>query len=89
VGAVVLAVSPQDVDSHQRWAEQEAFPFALLADTKKRVISAYGISAPGVGVRRSVFLIDTRGVVRYRLIAGVRAIFKKPKQLARAVEEMD
>ena len=88
MGAVVLAISPQDVDSHERWAEQEDFQFALLADTDKQVISAYGISAPGVGVRRSVFLIDTEGIVRYRLTAGVRAIFKKPKALARAVEEM-
>jgi peroxiredoxin Q/BCP len=88
VGAVVLAISPQDVDSHERWAEQESFPFALLADTEKKVISEYGISAPGVGVRRSVFLVDTHGVVRYRLTAGVRAIFKKPKQLARAVDDM-
>lgn len=89
MGAVVLAISPQDVDSHERWAEHEAFPFALLADTDKQVIGAYGISAPGVGVRRSVFLIDSGGVVRYKLTAGVRAIFKKPKQLARAVEEID
>ena len=89
MGAVVLAISPQDVDSHARWVEQESFPFALLADTDKEVISAYGISAPGVGVRRSVFVIDSKGVVRYRLIAGVRAIFKKPKQLARVVEEID
>ena len=84
----MLAISPQDVDSHERWAEQEAFPFALLADTDKQVIQAYGVSAPGVGVRRSVFLIDTHGIVRYRLVAGVRAIFKKPKQLAKAVDDM-
>lgn len=85
----MLAISPQGVDSHARWAEQEGFPFALLADTDKRVIEAYGISAPGVGVRRSVFLIDGKGIIRYRLTAGIRAIFKKPEALARAVEEMD
>jgi hypothetical protein len=39
-----------------------------------------------VGVRRSVFLIDTEGVVRYRLIAGVRAIFKRPGALAQIIE---
>ena len=84
----MLAISPQDVDSHERWAEQEDFPFALLADPDKTVISAYGISAPGVGVRRSVFVIDTMGILRYRLIAGVRAIFKKPKALAKIVDEV-
>jgi peroxiredoxin Q/BCP len=88
VGAVVLTVSPQDVDSHERWAEQEGFPFALLADTDKSVIEAYGISAPGVGVRRSVFLIDSDGIIRYRLTAGIRAIFKKPAALARTIAAM-
>jgi thioredoxin-dependent peroxiredoxin len=88
VGAVVLTVSPQDVDSHARWAEHEGFRFAMLADTEGTVIDAYGLKAPGVGVRRSVFLIDTAGIVRYRLTAGVRAIFKKPGALARALEEM-
>jgi thioredoxin-dependent peroxiredoxin len=85
----VLAISPQDVDSHARWIEQEDFPFALLADTDMNVISAYGLRAPGVGVRRSVFLIDTGGIIRFRLTGGVRAIFKRPRRLAAMVEEMD
>ena len=85
-GAVVLAVSPQDVDSHERWAEQEHFEFALLADTDKSVIEAYGLAAPVVGVRRSVFVIDTAGIVRWRYTGTVRAIFKKPRQLAKILE---
>jgi peroxiredoxin Q/BCP len=88
VGAVVLTVSPQDVDSHARWIEQEGFPFALLADTEMKVIEAYGLRAPGVGVRRSVFVIDSAGIVRYRLSAGVRAIFKRPGALARVVDQL-
>ena len=39
-GAVVLAISPQDVDSKERWSEREHFPFPLLADTEKTVIDA-------------------------------------------------
>jgi hypothetical protein len=35
-----------------------------------------------------VFVIDTDGIVRYRLTAGVRAIFKKPKALAKTIERM-
>jgi peroxiredoxin Q/BCP len=88
VSAVVLTISPQDLDSHERWAEQEDFPFAMLADTESRVIEAYGLKARGVGVRRSVFVIDTEGIVRYRLTAGVRAIFKKPKAVAKTIERM-
>ena len=88
VGAVVLTVSPQDVDSHQRWAEQEGFEFVMLADTEGTVIDMYGLRARGVGVRRSVFLIDAAGVIRYRLTAGIRAIFKKAGALAKTLEAM-
>jgi peroxiredoxin Q/BCP len=85
----VLAISPQDVDSHARWAEQEGFTFPLLADTDQTVIAAYGLTAPVVGVRRSVFIIDREGVVRWRYTGTVRAIFKRPKQLARVLARFD
>lgn len=84
----MLAVSPQDVDSHERWAAQEGFGFALLADPDRVAIHAYGVGAPVVGVRRSIFLIDTGGVVRWRYSGTVRAIFKRPEQLTRILAGM-
>ncbi len=87
-GAVVLAISPQDVDSHERWAEQEHFTFALLADTDKTVIEEYGIASSFTGVRRSIFLIDTAGIVQWSYTGTVRDIFKKPKQLTRILSRM-
>jgi len=84
----VLAISPQDVDSHERWAEEEGFTFALLADTDKRVIDDYGIASRLTGVQRSVFLIDTAGIIQWRYTGTVRAIFKKPKQLTRILNGM-
>jgi len=88
VDAVVLGISPQDVDSHERWIADKHLPFPLLADVDKKVIEAYDISAPLIGVRRSVFLIDTAGIVRWRLTGTVRAIFKKPEELAREIAAM-
>ena len=84
----MLAISPQDVDSHERWADQESFTFALLADTDEKVIAEYGLTAPVVGVRRSIFLIDTEGIVRWRYTGTVRAIFKRPEALARILDSM-
>jgi len=88
-GAVVLAVSPQDVDSKERWCEREHFEFPLLADTEKQVIAQYGAKSPVVGVKRSVFLIDSSGVVRWRFQGGIRAIFKKPRELAELLDSFD
>ena len=87
-GAVVLAISPQDVDSHEKWAEQEGFKFALLADVDQKVIGEYGLTAPVVGLRRSVFLLDTQGVVRWRYTGTIGAIFKRPARLGRLLATM-
>ena len=65
VGAVLLGISPQDVDSHEQWADKKSFDFPLLADTDKKVIEAYGVGAPVINVRRSVFVVDREGVVRF------------------------
>ena len=36
-----------------------------------------------IPVKRSVFIVDANGVIRYRYEGTVKAIFKKPKALAR------
>ena len=86
-GAVVLAVSPQDVDSHERFAEQEHFTFPLLADVDGSLARSYGVEGGSkVQVKRSIFVIDTEGVVRWRFVGAIRAIFKKPRDLAKVLQ---
>jgi peroxiredoxin Q/BCP len=68
VGAQVLAISPQSVKSHEGFAEdQGGFGFPLLADEDKAVGIAYGIIGPVGFYRRSVFVIDGKGAIRYAL----------------------
>lgn len=86
--AVLLAISPQDIDSHRRWAEKRGFTFPLLADIDKKVIEAYGVSAPLINVRRSVFLLDEQGIVRYKHVAIIGALFQKSDHLVRIMETM-
>ena len=73
VGAQVLAISPQDVASHERFATKYGFRFPLLADVGKVVAAAYGTLGPMGFPRRSVFVIDREGVLRWshRSIAGL------------------
>lgn len=88
-GAVVLAVSPQDVDSHDRFAKQEGFTFPLLADVDGAIARAYGVEGGSrVQVKRSIFVIDTHGVIRWRFVGAIRAIFKKPRDLAKVLERV-
>ena len=83
VEAVVLGISPQDVESHEKWIEKRNLPFPLLADTDLKVVKEYGVGAPVLGVRRSVFLIDTAGIVRYKHVAIIGATFRKSSELAK------
>jgi peroxiredoxin Q/BCP len=73
LGAQVLAISSQDVDSHERFAAKHGFTFPLLSDTKKEIAGLYGTLGPLGFPRRSVFVLDGDGVIRYahRAIAGL------------------
>lgn len=73
LGAQVLAISAQDVPSHDRFSSKHGFAFPLLADTDKQVAAAYGTLGPIGFPRRSVFIVDADGIIRYahRAIAGL------------------
>ncbi len=82
----MLGISPQDVDSHEKWIAKEQFPFALLADVDLTVAESFGVKGnKAMPVKRSVFIVDEDGVVRYRYEGTVKAIFKKPKALAKVL----
>jgi len=88
IGAGVLAMSPQSVESHERFAAgQGGFAFPLLADVDKEVGRAYGIVGPLGFYRRAAFVIDGEGTVRWisRSLTGLR--FPSSTDLVDAVEE--
>ena len=85
----MLGISPQDVDSHEKWIAKEGFPFALLADVDLIVAESFGVKGnKAMPVQRSVFIVDETGIVRYRYQGTVKAIFKKPKALAKVLAEL-
>jgi len=89
VGAQVLAVSPQSVESHESFAcSQGGFAFPLLADEDKAVGEAYGVLGPLGFYRRSAFVVDAAGVVRYahRAVAGLT--FRPTEELVAAVRSL-
>ncbi|MGH9183476.1 MAG: peroxiredoxin [Acidimicrobiales bacterium] len=86
LGAELLGISPQSVDSHERFAAEHGFGFPLLADESKEVGEAYGVLGPVGFYRRSVFVIDGEGVVRYarRRVAGLS--YTRSDELVAAVK---
>lgn len=73
LGAVVLGISPQGIDSHKRFLEDQSIGFPLLSDENKSVGKEYGILGPLGFYRRSVFVIDRFGKISYarRTTAGL------------------
>ena len=69
----VVGVSPQDVDSHKRFAEEHGLNFTLLADPDKQAVKAYDLDGPlGFGVRRGTYLIGKDGRIRDSVLADLR-----------------
>jgi peroxiredoxin Q/BCP len=67
----VIGVSADSETAHARFAGKHRLPFALLADTDKKVIKQYGawqrkkfMGREYMGIARQSFLIDPRGVIQ-------------------------
>lgn len=88
MNAQVLGISAQDVGSHDAFAGKHGFEFPLLADTDKTVAGLYGTLGPIGFPRRSVFILDGDGVVRYahRAIAGLT--FRPVEELIGELEKI-
>jgi peroxiredoxin Q/BCP len=70
-GAKVIGVSPDSVDSHDKFSNRYDLNFALAADPAHKVAEQYGVwvekSMYGrnyMGIERTTFVIDGDGVVR-------------------------
>jgi peroxiredoxin Q/BCP len=62
---VVVGISADSLETHQRFAASLGVPFKLLSDPDQRVARRYG-SKGTTGPKRTVYVIDGAGNVRYR-----------------------
>jgi thioredoxin-dependent peroxiredoxin len=85
--AEVVGISPQDVDSHERFIAEHGLTVPLAADVDKSVAKAYGVLGPGGAfVRRAIFVVDPEGVIRYRKVALVGLGFEDADDLHAALD---
>lgn len=70
-GAVILGVSRDSLESHEKFSSKCRLPFLLLSDPDAEVCSAYGVygkrSFMGrefFGIHRTTFVIDRQGTIR-------------------------
>lgn len=68
LNAVILGVSTDSVERHQKFIEKYALPFLLLADEQHEAAEKYGVwkrkknfGKEYMGIERSTFVIDEEG----------------------------
>ncbi len=80
LGAEVIGISGQSVESHKSFATHHGLPFILLSDQDNNVRKLYGVpSTMGLIPGRVTYIIDKQGIVRH--------IFSSQTQTQRHVDE--
>ncbi len=66
IGAAVVGISVDDVDSHKEFSDKYKLPFAILADSDNKTSNAYGVLRDYKLIKiasRQSFLIDPEGKI--------------------------
>jgi peroxiredoxin Q/BCP len=101
--AEVVGISPQSVDSHERWVQEKQLNVPLLADEDLGVSKLYGVTAwlgplarltelketpGGRYVMRAIFVVDREGIVRYRHVSRTGSTYQSVDDLERAIASL-
>jgi peroxiredoxin Q/BCP len=85
LGLFAVGISPQGLESHERFIAGHGLRLPLLSDTALDVSKAYGVHSRLIGTKRATFVIDGRGVVRYRHETLLSLTFDTVDDLRRAL----
>jgi peroxiredoxin Q/BCP len=80
LGAEVWGISLQGVESHEEFARKNGLTFPLLADHRDGVAKEYGV-ALGPSLRRSVFIIDADGIIRWKHVALLGFTYRRASEI--------
>jgi len=101
--AEVVGISPQSVDSHERWVEEQELNVPLLADEDLAVSKRYGVTAwlgplarftelnetpGGRYIMRAIFIVDGEGIVRHRHVSRTGSTFQSVEDIERALASL-
>src|SRR5437667_5486614 len=87
-GAEIVGISTDSGDSHKKFSAHHSLPLRLLSDQGRKVADAYGARSliPGK-VARSVFVIDSKGIIRHRDVRPLGLFRPKADEVIRAIRE--
>jgi peroxiredoxin Q/BCP len=83
----VVGISDDSAESHRKFRQKYDLPFTLLTDPGLEVAALYD-SKGMLGMKRSVFLVDEAGVIRYLHIESVALFRRKREELLDAIRKL-
>jgi len=84
LGAQVVGVSKDSVESHQAFVKRLTLGFPLVADEDRRIMKAFGVRSLFGFVDRVTFVIDQDGVIR----AATRSLLNMDQHVDVAVDAL-
>jgi peroxiredoxin len=91
----VIGISVNDPFSNKAFAEKNRLPFPILSDYNRAVIKTYGLELPDfaglkgyVVAKRSIFILDEKGVVRYEWVSDNPAVEPNYDEIQNFLEQM-
>jgi peroxiredoxin len=93
--AQVIGISVNDPFSNKAFAEKNMLPFPILSDYKRETIKNYGLELSNfaglngyTAAKRSIFILDPKGVVRYVWVSDNPAVEPNYREIQKALEEI-
>lgn len=88
LGVSVVGISSDDLESHRDFRSKHDLPFALLSDPGLEAAKLYGCKG-ALGIKRAVFLVDEKGIVRYAHIESLSLFRRRAEQLLEVIRGLD
>jgi peroxiredoxin (alkyl hydroperoxide reductase subunit C) len=90
--AVVYGVSTDSEFVHLAWrnnhADLKTLPFAMLADTNRRLATALGVLDAEAGVaKRATFIVDPDGIIRFAYVTDM-SVGRNPQEVLRVLDAL-
>jgi peroxiredoxin Q/BCP len=70
IGATIIGISTDSVESHKKFVEKMGIPYVLLSDPESEVSKKFGVwgkkqfmGKEYMGIQRSTFLVDEKGKI--------------------------
>lgn len=88
LGVSVVGISADDLESHRGFRSKHDLPFVLLSDQDLEVAHRYGCKG-AFGMKRAVFLVDEKGLVRYAHIETLALFRRRAEELLEAIRALE